>query len=161
LLWAATASGVVTSSDSMRRRTGWLNAAAHETLSLAGLGVTLLHASQSIITPQGVRLNLLMFAGLDLSTGWGLFAGVLGLYLTVVVIASFYLRRYLGGWWHGVHALAYAGYGAAVWHALAIGANVWLSPVRWLYLAPIGMLAVLTALRISEHAGRGAPITPV
>jgi hypothetical protein len=47
LLWAATASGVVTSSDSMRRRAGWLNAAAHETLSLAGLGVTLLHASQS------------------------------------------------------------------------------------------------------------------
>jgi hypothetical protein len=147
LLWAGTASGVVTSSDYVRRRAGWLNAPVHETLSLAGLGVALLHASQSILAPQGARLGLLVFAGPALMTGWGLFVGVLALYLTVVATASFYLRRYLGGWWHGIHALAYVAYGAALWHALAIGANAWVSPVRWLYVASVGVLAALTVLR--------------
>jgi|GEM_PF-1565170 len=162
LLWAGTASGVATSSDSVRRlrlhggrpgigrHAGWLAAPVHETLSLAGLGVALLHAAQSILTPQGARLDLLVFAGTALATGWGLFLGVLALYLTVVATASFYLRRYLGGWWHGIHAVAYAAYGAALWHALAIGANAWLSPVRWLYLASVGVLAALTVLRIAE-----------
>lgn len=155
LLWAGTVSGIVTSSDRARRRAAWLNGAVHETLSLAGLGVILLHAAQSIITPQGVRLGLLVFAGQDLVTGWGLFVGVLGLYLTVVVTASFYLRRLFGGWWRGIHALAYAGFGAALWHALAIGANAWLSPLRWVYLASIGVLAALTVLRVSERAISG------
>ena len=149
LLWASTASGVVISSESARRRAGWLNAPAHETLSLAGLGVALLHASQSIFAPQSVRLSLLAFTGLALVSGWGLFAGVLALYLTAAATASFYLRRRLGRWWRGVHALAYAAYGAAVWHALAIGANAWLPPVRWLYLASIAILAALTLARVS------------
>ncbi len=155
LLWAGTASGIVTSSDYVRRRAAWLGAPSHETLSLAGLGVILLHAAQGIGAPQGARLDLLVFAGPALMIGWGLFLGVLALYLTVVATASFYLRRYLGGWWHGVHILAYVAYGAALWHALAIGANTWLSPVRWLYLASVGVLAVLTVLRVGERAISG------
>lgn len=149
LLWAATVSGVVTSSASVRRRAGWLNAPGHETLSLAGLGVALLHTAQSVFEPQGARPGLLVFTGLGLVSGWGLFAGVLALYLTAAAAASFYLRRYLSGWWHGVHALAYAAYGAAVWHAFAIGANAWLPPLRWLYLGSIGILAALTLGRVS------------
>jgi DMSO/TMAO reductase YedYZ heme-binding membrane subunit len=149
LLWAGTASGIVTSSDSVRRRAGWVSAPAHETLSLAGLGVALLHASQSIFAPQGAQLGLLVFAGPAPATAWGLFAGVLALYLTAAATASFYLRRYLGGWWRGVHAVAYAAYGAALWHALAIGANAWLPPLRWLYGGSIGVLAALTVLRFS------------
>ncbi|HLW47170.1 MAG TPA: hypothetical protein VKW09_05320 [bacterium] len=152
LLWAATVSGVATSSEYVRRRAGWLHSPTHETLSLAGLGVSMLHAAHSILTPQAIRLDLLRFAGPDLLAGWGLFVGVLALYLTVVATASFYLRRYLGGWWRPVHALAYAAYGAALWHALAIGANAWLPPLRWVYLGSAGVLAAVTLLRISERA---------
>jgi DMSO/TMAO reductase YedYZ heme-binding membrane subunit len=149
LLWAATASGVATSSDRVRRRAGWLGGPAHETLSLAGLGVALLHTSQSILAPQGAQLGVLVFAGPAPATAWGLGAGVLALYLTAAATASFYLRRHLGGWWRGVHALAYAAYGAALWHALAIGANAWLPPLRWLYGGSLGVLLALTALRLS------------
>ncbi|HEV2281931.1 MAG TPA: hypothetical protein VGX75_06025 [bacterium] len=149
LLWAGAASGIVTSSDTVRRRAGWLSGPAHETLSLAGLGVALLHTSQSILAPQGAQLGWLVFAGRGPVTAWGLRAGVLALYLTVAATASFYFRRYLGGWWRGVHALAYLAYGAALWHALAIGANAWLPPLQWLYGGSAGALAALTVLRIS------------
>lgn len=149
LLWAGAATGIVTSSDTVRRRAGWLNAAVHETLSLAGLGVALLHAAQSVVAPQGVQTDILLFAGPPAGAAWGLPAGVLALYLTAVATASFYLRRFLGGWWHGVHAIAYAAYAAALWHALAVGANAWLPPVRWLYGASTGVLAALTVLRLS------------
>jgi len=155
LLWAGTLTGIVMSSDYIRRRAPWLSGAVHETLSLAALGVILLHASQGILAPQGVRLGLLAFAGPDLVTGWGLFVGVLALYLTVAATVSFYLRRRLGGWWRGIHTLAYAGYGAALWHSLAIGANAWLSPLRWVYLASTGVLVALTALRLGERAISG------
>ena len=148
LLWAGAATGVLTSSDAVRRRAGWLNASVHETLSLAGLGVALLHSAQSVIAPQGVRLDILVFTG-PLAMGSGLPAGVLALYLTAVSTVSFYLRRHLGGWWRGVHALAYAAYGTALWHALAVGANAWLPPVRWFYAASTGVLAALTVLRLS------------
>jgi DMSO/TMAO reductase YedYZ heme-binding membrane subunit len=152
LLWAGTVSGVVMSSDYVRRRAGWLHAPAHETLSLAGLGVSLLHASQSILTPQATRVDLLLFAGTDMGTGWGLLVGVLALYLTATSTAAFYLRRYLGAWWRPIHALAYAAYGAALWHALAIGANAWLAPLRWLYIGSVALLALVTALRLGERA---------
>lgn len=147
LLWAATASGALASSALSRRRAGWLPAPAHETLSLAGLGVALLHTSQSVLAPQGARLGLLVFAGPAFVTEWGLFAGVLALYLTAVATASFYLRRYLGGWWRGIHALAYLTYGAMLWHALAIGANTWFTPLRLLYETTALVLAALMLLR--------------
>lgn len=149
LLWAGTTSGVVASSESMRRRAGWLGAPAHETLSLAGLGVALLHTAQSVLAPQGARFGLLAFAGPSPAAGWGLQAGVLALYLTAAATGSFYLRRRLGAWWRAVHGLAYAAYGAALWHALAIGANAWLPPLRWLYGGSIGVLAALTLLRLA------------
>jgi len=159
LLWAASVTGVATSSDALRRLPGaaWAKAPAHETLSLAGLGVALLHTAQSIITAQGVRFGLLVFAGADTASGWGLAAGVLALYLTAAVTVSFYLRGRLGAWWRAVHASAYLAYGAALWHALAIGANAWLPPVRWLYLVTAAALAAATALRLSEFVGRRLP----
>jgi methionine sulfoxide reductase heme-binding subunit len=162
LVWAGAVTGIAISSDYARRRAGaarW-SAAVHETLSLAGLGVTLLHAAQSIITPQGARLGLLLFAGPALAAGWGLFIGVLALYLTVAVTVSFYLRARLGAWWRSIHALAYAAYGAALWHALAVGANAWLPPLRWLYAVTIGVLLTLTAMRIGGHTNRGVQATP-
>lgn len=154
LLWAGAASGIVTSSDTVRRRAGWLSGPAHETLSLAGLGVALLHTSQSILAPQGAQLGWLVFAGRGPVTAWGLRAGVLALYLTVAATASFYFRRYLGGWWRGVHALAYLAYGAALWHALAIGANAWLPPVRWLYVVTLAILVAISAFRVIAGINR-------
>lgn len=162
LVWAGSVTGVVISSDYVRRRAGtarW-STAVHETLSLAGLGVVLLHAAQSIITPQGVRLGLLLFTGPALATGWGLLIGVLALYLTVAATVSFYLRAHLGAWWRSIHALAYAAYGAILWHALAVGANAWLPPLRWLYVVTVGVLLTLTAMRIGGHANRGVQATP-
>ena len=149
LLWAGAASGVLTSSDAVRRRAGWLRAPVHETLSLAGLGVALFHTTQSVVAPQGVRLDALVFTGPLTAAGWGIPAGVLALYLTAAATLAFYLRRYLGGWWRGLHALAYAGYATVLWHALAAGANAWLPPVRWLYGISTGVLAALIVLRLS------------
>lgn len=157
LLWAGAASGVAVSSESVRRRAGWLHSPLHETLSLAGLGVSLLHASQSLLAPQGSRVGLLVFAETDLATAPGLALGVLGLYLTAAATVSFYLRLYLRGWWRPVHALAYAAYAAVLWHALAIGANAWLAPLRWVYITSAGALAVMTALRLVERAQGGRP----
>ena len=152
-LWAATASGVMMSSDRWRRP-GWLGAPAHESLSLAGLGVTLLHAAQTVFAPPGPRLELLVFAGPDLADGWGLFVGVLALYLTAAATTSFYLRARLGRWWNAVHASAYAAYAAALWHALAIGANAWLPPVRWLYVVTLAILAAISAFRVIAGINR-------
>jgi hypothetical protein len=157
LLWAGAASGVAVSSESVRRRAGWLHSPVHETLSLAGLGVSLLHASQSLLAPRGSRAGLLVFAEPDLGTAPGLALGVLALYLTAAATASFYLRRFLRGWWRPVHALAYAAYAAALWHALAIGANAWLAPLRWMYIASAGLLAAMTALGLGERAQSNFP----
>jgi hypothetical protein len=157
LLWAGAMSGVAVSSESVRRRAGWLHSPVHETLSLAGLGVSLLHASQSLLAPQGSRAGLLIFAEPNLGAAQGLVLGVLALYLTAAATVSFYLRRFLGGWWRSVHALAYAAYAAALWHALAIGANAWLAPLRWMYIASAGALAAVTVLRLGERARGGLP----
>ena len=157
LLWAATASGVVMSSDRWRRpgrpralRGAWFGAPAHESLSLAGLGVTLLHAAQSVLAPPSPRLGLLVFSGLDPADGWGLYIGVAAAYLTAAVTASFYVRGRLGRWWRAVHAAAYAAYAAALWHALAIGANAWLPAVRGLYFVTLAILAALSAVRAAD-----------
>jgi hypothetical protein len=159
LLWASSVTGVATSSETLRRHGGgpWAKAPLHETLSLAGLGVALLHAAQSIMTAQGIRLGLLVFAGLGAASEWGLILGVAALYLTATATAAFYLRGQLGGWWHALHASAYLAYGAALWHALAIGANAWLPAVRWVYLLSVGVLAAVTVLRLSELAARRLP----
>jgi DMSO/TMAO reductase YedYZ heme-binding membrane subunit len=157
LLWAGTISGVAVSTDALRRRAAWLHAPAHETLSLAALGVSLVHASQSVLTPQGSRWDLLRFAGPDVITGWGLFVGVLALYLTAAATAAFYLRRHLGAWWRPIHALSYGAYGGAVWHAVAIGANAWLPLFRWFYVGSIASVAVATALRVGQRTHRDVP----
>jgi DMSO/TMAO reductase YedYZ heme-binding membrane subunit len=152
LLWAASLTGVAASYNPVRRRVRWLGAPAHETLSLAGLGAALLHASQSVLAPQGVQLGVLVFASPGSAAGWGLSAGVLALYLTAASAAAFYGRRYLGEPWRIFHALAYAGYGAALWHALWIGANTWLPAVRWGYAATGLALAAATVVRLSGDA---------
>src|SRR5215471_6186632 len=84
LLWAGAASGVAVSSESIRRRAGWLHSPVHETLSLAGLA-------------------------------------------------------------------------AALWHALAIGANAWLAPLRWVYVASASVLAAGIVLRLGERAQGDLP----
>jgi methionine sulfoxide reductase heme-binding subunit len=146
LLWASSVAGVAASFEFLRRRAAAVR--AHETLALAGLGVALLHTARSVITPQGVQLGLLLFAGIDVRSEWGLALGVLALYLTAVATVSFYVRGRLGRWWRAVHTSAYLAYAAALWHSVAIGANTWFGPVQVLYVVTAAALAVLTLVRI-------------
>ena len=132
----------------------------HQDLASVGLGLAGVHAMLLTLdrsVPYSLSEVLIPFAGPYRPIWVGL--GQISLYLTLIVVASFYVRRRIGqrAWrlLHGVTFLAFAG--AAV-HGIASGTDSAEPWAWWAYVLSIAIVIFLTVYRVALRLlDRGRP----
>lgn len=130
----------------------------HESLALAGLIAIALHGllllGDSYLRP-GLAGIAVPFALASQPVWTGL--GIIGGWLSAVIVASFYVRRWIGvKVWRWLHRWTFAVYLLAIVHTLGSGSDAgsaWLLGLIALTAAPIAILATLRVV------GRSAPWT--
>lgn len=151
LLWGSVVWGLLLSSKiakGVARPAALLD--AHQFLSGVGLGFGFFHGLilmgdrylafplAAVLVPFGSAYEPLLVA-----------AGQIGLWLSALLIATFYVRRWIG-WkvWRWVHFSSFLAYWAVVIHAAALGSESSLAWAQWLYLVTGGVVFFLTTYRI-------------
>jgi predicted ferric reductase len=166
LSWAALTGSVI---YGLLLSTGILDAIAHRTvsfslhqeLSAVGLGLALLHAallSLDSSVPFSVTELVIPFAAPYRPLWVGL--GQLGLYLTLVIVASFSVRRRIGqGTWRRLHYLTFLIALATTLHGLMAGSDSAAPFALPMYAAATIAMVSLTLYRVERavRARRGMP----
>jgi DMSO/TMAO reductase YedYZ heme-binding membrane subunit len=151
LLWGSVAWGLLLSSKIGK---GWLRPPAlldaHQFLSNVAVGFTLFHGlilmgDHYLSFP--LQAILLPFAG-DYKPAL-VAAGQLGLWLSVLLVISFYVRKRLGQrLWRTIHYSSFLAYWVVLLHSVLIGTDSKLLGVQFLYLATGSAVFFLTVYRI-------------
>lgn len=136
----------------------------HQDLSGIGLGLAMVHAAVLMIdtslpyTPVEI---LVPFAG-PYRTVW-VGVGQLSLYLTAIVMGSFYLRKRIGQKrWRTLHHVTFLAFLGATAHGLMAGTDTSAPWALWMYLVAAALVVFLTVYRIVlAVAGRVAPAVPM
>ena len=157
LLWGSVAWGLLLSSKIGK---GWLRPPtlldAHQFLSNVAVGFTLFHGlilmgDHYLSFP--LQAVLLPFAG-DYKPAL-VAAGQLGLWLSVLLVGSLYLRKRMGqALWRTIHYSSFLAYGAVLLHSVLIGSDSKLLGVQMLYLATGSTVLFLTIYRILARDGQ-------
>ena len=151
LLWLSTVWGVAVSSkvfDPVLHRMFTYD--FHQFLSLLAIGFTILHvvvllADQYL--PFSVAQILVPFSA-PYRPVWVGF-GTIGLYLTLLVSITFYIRRWIGQkTFRVIHLVSYLAFIAAALHGLFAGTDSPLPTVQAMYLLTTLSVVFLTAYRI-------------
>ena len=130
----------------------------HESLALAGLIAIALHGllllGDSYLRPGVVGITVpFALASQPIWTGLGIIGG----WLTAVIVGSFYVRRWIGvKVWRWLHRWTFAVYGLGIGHTLGSGTDAgsaWLLALIAITAAPIAMLGAMRVL------GRSFPWT--
>ncbi len=153
LLWLSTAWGVAISSrilDAGLPRA--FTFGAHEFLSLLALGFSAVHIGVLLFDrylPFSLGQLLIPFAAAYRPVWIGL--GVIGMYLTVLVSVTFYLRGSIGrSAFRAIHYLSYASYALVTLHAWFAGTDTPLAATRMVYLAGFLVILFLSVFRVTE-----------
>jgi predicted ferric reductase len=156
LSWAALTGSVI---YGLLLSTGILDAIAHRTVSFAlhqelsaiGLGLALVHAALLTLdstVPFSIGELLVPFAAPYRPVWVGL--GQLGLYLTVVIVASFSVRRRIGQrTWRRLHYLTFLIALAATAHGVMAGSDSGAAFAMPMYGTALVTMVGLTAYRIA------------
>ena len=124
---------------------------AHEYLSLLSLGFTALHGGVLLADrylPFTLTQLLVPFAA-PYRPVWVGF-GVIGLYLSLLVTVTFYLRRWIGASaFRWIHLLSYLGFGAVVLHSWFAGTDTALAATRGIYIGSVLVVVFLTVHRVT------------
>ncbi len=151
LLWGSVVWGLLLSSGigkGVLRAPALLD--AHQFLSNMAVGFTLFH-SLVLLGDRHLSLplsTLLIPFASDYKPAL-VAAGQIGLWLSLLVIVSFYVRKQLGQpFWRAVHYGSFVAYAAALLHAVAMGSDSWHPFVQALYLASAGAVLFLTLYRL-------------
>jgi sulfoxide reductase heme-binding subunit YedZ len=130
----------------------------HRYLSLLGLGMLALHGA-TLVLDQTVHISIAALL-VPFASGYrpaAVAAGVVAAELTVLIAASFSLRRWIGGRnWRRLHWATYLVFFLGTAHGLAAGTD---SSQPWafgLYLGAVGSVVFATAWRVLTR-----PIRPV
>ena len=163
LLWLATMWGVLMSSKMVK---GKIDAALvygmHEFLPMLAMVFAGLHAAV-LMGDAYVGFNLVdllvPFAASYRPLWTGL--GSLALYLSIALIASFYLKHLVSRkLWRALHYTTYLAFGLAMVHGIMAGTDTSSPVVRWMYIASGAALLFVTLYRIltarSEAAEKAA-----
>lgn len=157
LLWGSVIWGLLISTRTGR---GWMRPPVlldvHQFLSTAGVGFAAFHGLV-LMGDQYVSFPLLAvvvpFAGSHEPLLVAL--GQIAIWLSVLLIASFHLRRQLGGQaWRRLHFASFVAFWLACVHGLALGSE---STTLWaslLYLGTGGLVIFLTLFRVSSSLAR-------
>ena len=151
LLWLSTAWGVAVSTkifDPVLHRAFTYD--FHQFLSLLAIGFVTLHIVVLLADkylPFSVAQVLVPFAAPYRPVWVGL--GTIGLYLTLLVSATFYIRRWIGQkTFRAIHLVSYIAFIAAALHGLFAGTDSPLWTVQAMYIVTALSVAFLTAYRV-------------
>jgi predicted ferric reductase len=163
MLWFSMAWGLLISGKLSR---AWPGGSAafdlHQYTSLLGLSFSLFHFL-ILLGDRYIHYNLmeliLPFAGQGFEPFWvGL--GQLAFYLLALVVASFYVRRWIGVQsWRWIHYASFLTFLLALVHGIASGTDsqtLWAGALNWFYVASLlflGLYRVL-ATRPAPQAGQ-------
>ena len=136
----------------------------HQDLSGIGLGLAMVHAAILMIdtsVPYTPVEILVPFAGPYRPIWVGV--GQLALYLTAIVMGSFYLRKRIGQKrWRTLHHVTFLAFLGATAHGLMAGTDTAAAWAFWMYLTATAFVVFLLVYRIVlSVAGRVAPSAPM
>lgn len=157
LLWLATCWGIMMSSKVIKGVVEVPVAyALHEYLPILGVVFAALHAvvllGDSYIDFAPWHL-LVPFVGPYKPLWTGL--GILALYLSVALIASFYVRKRIGQkTWRALHYTSYLAFLMALLHGVMAGSDSGAAAMRGLYLITGGLSVFLLLYRLMAYAPR-------
>jgi len=132
----------------------------HQDLSGIGLGLAMVHAAVLMIdtsVPYTPAEIMVPFAGPYRPIWVGV--GQLALYLTAIVMGSFYLRKRIGQKrWRTLHYVTFVAFLASTAHGLMAGTDTATPWAFWMYLGATALVVFLLVYRIVlSVAGRVAP----
>lgn len=159
LLWLATCWGIMMSSKFIKGVVDVPVAyALHEYLPILGVVFAALHAAvllgDSYIAFKPWQL-LVPFASPYKPFWTGL--GVLAFYLSVALIASFYVRKRIGQkTWRALHYASYLAFLIALLHGVMAGSDSGATAMRALYFGTGGLSVFLLLYRLLAHAPKPA-----
>jgi predicted ferric reductase len=161
LLWLSTAWGLAVSNkifDPILQRAFTYD--AHEFLSLLAIGFTALHIVVLLADrylPFSVAQVLVPFAAPYRPVWVGV--GVIGLYLTLLVTITFYLRRWIGiKTFRAIHYLSFMAYAAVTLHGWFAGTDTPLRTTQLMYGGTALVILFLTVFTILVGQPRAARI---
>jgi sulfoxide reductase heme-binding subunit YedZ len=128
---------------------GWIYE-FHQTLSVAGL-VTIVGHVALILMNRHVHFGLggVLVPFASEWRPWATSAGILGLYLTVALVASSYLRPTLGlAAWRTLHYASFIAWVAALAHAFLAGTDSHRTWMLWVYALSAQAVLILIVYRI-------------
>jgi predicted ferric reductase len=143
--------------DAIAQRT--ISFTLHQDLSSIGLGLALVHAAVLLIdrsvpfTPAEVVVPLIA----PYRPEWVAF-GQVALALTIVLVASFYLRRRIGqARWRRLHYVSFVAFLAMTVHGLMAGTDSETAWARWAMTAMLVVVGTLLVVRTASAAVRRRP----
>ena len=157
LLWLSTVWGLAVASkifDPVLHRAFTFD--THEWLSLLAIGFTVLHVGALLFDrylPFSIIEVLVPFTGSYRPVWVG--AGVVGMYLTLLVTVTFYLRRQIGQkTFRAIHLFSFAGYASVTLHSLFSGTDSSLLSAKLIYATSALVVLGLTVWYV--HTRRAA-----
>lgn len=131
----------------------------HRMLALLSLGSIALHAA-TLVADSAVEISplALLVPGIapyrPLWTG----LGVVSAELTILIIASFSLRKRIGhAWWRRLHWATYGAFALATLHGIAAGTDTTKPWALAMYVAAAAAVAAATGWRATTTPRRGSP----
>ena len=153
ILWVAMALGLGITNKMARMWPGAPAAfAIHEYVSLLGVAFALYHALVLIgdhFTDFSLPRLMTPFS-IAYKTFWiGL--GQLGFYFWVIVVLSFYVRKFIGPKvWRAIHYVNFATYLMGISHGIFSGTDSGAGWAQWYYILSVSSLLVLAGYRVIE-----------
>ncbi len=151
LLWLSTVWGLVVTNkifDPILPRNFAYD--AHEFLSLLAIGFTVLHVGVLLADkylPFSAAQILVPFIAPYRPAWIGI--GVIGLYLTLLVTITFYIRRWIGvKAFRVIHYLSFISYVAVTLHSWFSGTDTPLAATQWMYIGTALVVIFLTVYRV-------------
>lgn len=160
VMFASVAAGIVTTTKlASRLRLGNLPFDLHRFLSLLALGLTLLHVF--VLLGDSYMNYTVAELWVPFASPYRPFAvalGVIGAWLMIAIVASFYLRRYIGQRaWRTLHCATFGLYAMATAHGLLAGTDAGTWWARDVYLATVAGVLLLTGYRLNHATGGRTP----
>jgi predicted ferric reductase len=129
---------------------------AHQSLTIASLGLIVTHVALILLNSHvgfSPAAALIPFV-----SGWRplpIALGILGLYLTIALVASSYLRSFIGQKsWRTLHFASFLAWFAALMHGITAGSDSGLALIQWSYwLAAVAVVGA-TAYRILQVSAK-------
>lgn len=123
----------------------------HQDLAAIGLGFAGIHGVLlGLDHTMPFSLAQILVPGLAPHAPLAVAAGQVGLYLMAIVIASFYLRRFIGQRaWRTLHYVTFLAFVGATAHGIAAGTDSTAAWARGLYLGSAAVVAFLLTYRIA------------